>query len=244
MPQSGNFVMSRMEEDGHPSLFMFSLKYGKVKETNKLSLPCGHKTVAYLHSLIINGREQLVVCCGRCTDLKVVDLQTGEWSTAFQDCYPSDICLGGNGRVFVQSQWDSAAILELDSDDFVFKGPIRTLYPGRICSPLCYIPLPVDALVLSYGHKLVAMSVDKKMKVIWEISGKCNDFKFDPAHNVLLVADEIEETVLIVNPENGSLIQTIKLPNMGYIHALDLYKNELVMFHSNNTFNISYFNLL
>ena len=139
--------------------------------------------------------------------------------------------------------WAGPKILQLDCTSFVFNGPIRTVHCDDLCLAMCYVPPPVDALVLCYGHKIVAKCVGRD-KVIWDISGKCNDIMFDPEHNVLLAADEIEETVLIVNPENGSLMQTIKLPDMGNIRALGLHKDQIIMLHSKDEWKISYFNLL
>ena len=48
---------------------------------------------------------------------------------------------------------------------------------------------------------------------------------------MLLGCDELKETVMIVNPENGCLIQTINLYDMGNIRALSLFRNQLNMLH-------------
>ena len=116
----------------------------------------------------------------------------------FSDLELCSFCSGGNGTIFVQSVrgW---SIVELVTTGLELKGPIRTVHPSTLCIVMCYIPPPLDILVLGYTHKSVAMSVDRD-KLIWEIPGRCNDIKFDPENNVLLVADEIRDTVLIVNP--------------------------------------------
>ena len=239
MPQSGNVVMSAKEEDNHQSLFMFSLKDGKLKETNKLSSPCGHKAAAYVYSLIMNGGEQLVVCCVKCSDLKMVDFEMGVWNTGFPGCKLYRLCSGDNGTVFYQSRWDGS-ILKLDATCSVFKSLIRTLHPDMVCEAICYIPYPVNALVLSdaFSSNMVALSVERGV-IIWEFQqekGGVYHHKenavydrtgllFHPELNVLFVADGIRQRVLAVNPSNGDLIQTIDLPELGEIWALGIYNN-------------------
>ena len=176
----------------------------------------------------------------------MLDLQTGEWSTAFTGCKPAALCSGGSGRIFVQSQSD-ASILELDSTIPVFKGPIRTLHPGMRCVTMCCIPPLVDALVFSdaLSSEMTALSVGRN-ELIWEFQEQMGEryhnpkteqvrdrqgLFFYPEHNLLLVADGIRKKVLIVHPGSGHLIQNIDLPHMGHINALGLYNDQTVMLH-------------
>ena len=251
MRQSGDVAVSGREDKGYygsGSLFVFSLKDGKLRDRKKISPSCGHNYVSsYTSALIIDGREKLVVSCYHCDDFKLLDLQTEEWSTAFTGCKPNALCSGDSGTLFIQSREDQT-ILELDCTSSVFKGPIKNLHPNMLCMAMCYIPPPVNALVLSdwYSSKMVAWSVERDA-AIWEfkIKLKLTGLLFHPEHNVLLVADRKKKRVLIVDPEEGSLIQTIDLPDMGEINALGLDKDQIVMLHGNegNHIKISYRNL-
>ena len=150
IPQSGHVVVSGKEYyDGPSSLFVFSLNDGKLNR-KKISSSCDHiprrhllfrqiHVAVYTSSLIIDGKEKLVVSCYGCDDLKLLDLQTGGWSTAFKGCKPNALCPGGSGTIFVQS-WVKGPILQLDATTSVFKGPVRTLHTDIRCGVMCYIP--------------------------------------------------------------------------------------------------------
>ena len=258
MPQSGHVIVNGKEvEDAPWYLLVFSLKDGKLNG-KKISSSCGHTYVTFLSALIVDGREKFVVSCWECDDLKLLDLQTGGWSTAFKGCKPYALCSGGSGTIFIQSRKDRS-ILQLDATSSVFKGPVRTLHTHIICLAMCYIPPPVNALVLSDGFssKMVALSVER-YALLWELQREKGGvyhateegvldrtgLLFHPEYNVLFVADGIRRRVLIVDPGTGGLIQTIDLPDMGNINALGLYKDQIVMLHYDDSGRkISYLNL-
>ena len=75
----------------------------------------------------------------------------------------SALCSAGNGTIFVQSRGDRT-ILHLDTTNPALEGQIyRTFRPDVRGLAMCYIPPPVDVLVLSdeYSLKVVALSFDK-----------------------------------------------------------------------------------
>ena len=250
MPQSGDLVVSGRDDVDDPwSLLVFGLKDGKLKETNRISSSCGHSKGTYTSPLIIDGKEKLVVSCYECDDLKLLDLQTSGWSTAFPGCKPECSCSGGSSTIFVQSGIGEL-ILELDATSSVIKGPIRTLHTDIVCGAMCYIPPPVHSLLLrdlNPSKSMVTLSVEKD-EATWQFENnpRFPCLLFHPGHNVLLVTGDKKATVQIVNPGNGSLIQTIHLPDTGFILEFGLYKNQIVMFHNPNHsgFKISYCDLL
>ena len=261
MPQSGHVVVSGSAEKDDPRyLFVFSLKNGKLNRKN-ISSSCDHKYAARLSSLIIDEREQLVVSCEECDDLKLLDLQMGEWSTAYTGCTPRALCSGGSGRIFVQSRRDQL-ILELDCTRPVFKGPIRTIHTNKWCMAMCYIPPPVDGLVLSDVHSsnMVMKSVERD-EIIWKFQKQKEGTYFNPMnkevydrtgllfhqeYNALFIADGYEKRVLIVDPGSGRLIQTIDLSQMHSIFTLCLYSDQLVMLNDDviDRSKISYLKIL
>ena len=259
MPQSGDVIVSGREEDkDHPwSLLVFSLIEGKLWETRRRSSSCGHKGAAFTSPLIIDERELLVVSCVECDDLKLVDIQTGKWSTAFLGCKPSALCSGGSDTIFVQSREDQS-ILQLDCTNPTFKGPIRTLQTDIYSLAMCYIPQPINNLVISPLHtsKVIALSVERD-DIIWEIQlekGRIyhdriesvfdrTGLLFHPEHRVLFVTNAFSERVSIVGPGNGVLIQDTDLPEIGFIDALGMHKNQLVMLYNKDGLKISYYDL-
>ena len=101
------------------------------------------------------------------------------------------------------------------------------------------------------------MSLEKD-KIIWEFQAEYKATRkektfnfaaeqisilFYPKYNLLLVADGFRQRILIVNSENGCLIQTISLSNMGTVSALILHKDQIVMLHDKAKWTISYLKL-
>ena len=173
MPKSSDVVVSgRKDLDDPWSLFVFTLKDGQLKKKKKISSSCGHRVSTSLSSLIIDSREQLIVSCHHCNDIKLLDLQRGEWNTAFAGCKPSALCSKGSHRIFIQ-QRSGLPIFQFDCSSSVFKRTIKTLHSNIACMAMCYIPSPVDALVVSddFSSKLFALSVERNT-VIWEFQEK------------------------------------------------------------------------
>ena len=244
MPQSGDVVVSGVEAQGPWSLFVFSLNDGPFRNIEMINSSCSHYGTAKILSLAIDRREKIVVTCMRCNDVRLFDQQTGKWWGAYGSANFCALSPGRNSRIFVQLRINSQIdLLQLDSSGLVFK-KIKTVTDveetlrGKWAKAMCYVP-PLDYLVICFGDKLVARSVDTK-KVIWEIPGRCEDIIFHPEHNVLL-ANKIKETVLIVNPSNG-LTETIDLPDLGNIRALGL-RNDQIKDNNKDTWKISYLNL-
>ena len=247
MSHSGNVCFEWNGPRWSPISVCEKLEGRKAEGNEKISSSFDHCEPAFISSHIINGQEQLIFCCTRCDDIKLVDLQKSEWRTAFSVCDPGILCSGSGDITLLQLQREWS-ILQLDSSHSIFKGPMKTLHYNMGCLAMCYIPPPIDALVVSdvRSSKMFALSVERDM-VIWEFQhqkGGIYDHQkervydrmgllFHPEHNVLLVADGIRERVLMVDPGTGRLIQTIDLPDMGYILALGLYNDQLVMLHGN-----------
>ena len=233
LPQSGDIVISAFQPPKIScSLYVFSLENGKLNKKKKIYLSCNHNDIVLISSLIIKGKEKLLVSCYHCDDLKLLDLQTSGWSTAFKGCYPWSSCPGGSGTIFVQRGGDNS-ILQLDATSSVFKGPVRTLHPNIPCSAMCYIRPPVNALVIGLGSsRMVALSV-KKDEVIWEYEKDLVDFLFYPKYDVLLISSGKEDTLSVLNPENGNLIATLPVP---YTPREDRDYSVLLCLLNNETF--------
>ena len=252
MPLTGLIVLTGSETWYGPcSVFVYNFENGTLSKTKNICLPCGERKRTYLTSLMINGREQLVVSCKHCVDIKLLDLQTEEWTVAFSGV-AGKLHDSGNGRLFVDA---GNSILQLDYSGPAFKGPMKTVHPHIGWSNMCYIPPPVDVLVLSdeYSLKVVALSFDKN-EVIWEFSFKNvgimsfhpNCVLFLPENNVLLVVDSgRRKEALIVKPENGCEKQKIDLSEMGSITDLAVFQGHIVMLHiKGDEGKISYLHLL
>ena len=242
MPQSSSIVVSAREEEDIPYLwfiFVYSggggVGDGKITKKKKISLPCEHRPSAkqpvFICPLVVDG-EKLAVSCWECKGIRLLDLQTEKWGPLFEN-WTGNLCTGDQGRIFVQSRNDDS-IDEFSASGLELRGPLKTLQPDIECMAMCYIPPLINALVLSdfYSSKMVAWSVDKDDE-IWEFNEEISEISesgdekgvvrdreglfFCSKDNVLLVADGWNKRILVVNPEDGSLTQTIDLPTMSHI---------------------------
>ena len=208
----------------------------------------------------VTQEEKLALSCPLGDGIKLLDLQTFPKSEAFVGYRTgsSNTCPGGNGQIYLQV--DGNTIVQLNAVNSTFQGPLEgTLHTDMYCKVMYYISSPNDIIVLidEYSSRMVAMSFVKD-EIVWEFQElnqrgdnymyrKSKDrtgLLFYEKYNVLLVADGINERVLIVDPQNGRLIQDLHRPNLSNIAAVGLYEDPNVMVHSKSGYTISYFKLL
>ena len=214
-------------------LYFLTLQHGTVAE-NKVQVPCQDYSVSLL-SLCVNNEEYLAVACKACHDIKLLDLKTKKIvSKAF--IYMNKIqkiCHGQPGRLFIFCGRD---IFELDCSGLRFK-QIQTIPAGiNVCGNLCYIPSPYNLIVVSDRNckEITAISTQTK-KPVWtidEIDGievRTSAFVFLPLKSALLVGGI--DCMYVLDPVNGTLVQTIQLPGISGIHDLYFHRNQLFAIH-------------
>ena len=63
--------------------------------------------------------------------------------------------------------------------------------------------------------------------------------------NVLLVADEENQSIQLLNPENGYVIRSVSMPQLGEIQSLGMCNDQIIMVHLlNRRWKVSYAHLL
>ena len=236
-------------------MFVFKFFDGKMKSET----PCGENSVVYLSSIMINGQEEVAASCHIENDIKMFNQSTGKWSTFFKgEC--SNFCFGGSGIIFTQLRNNSICQLNVHGR----KPKPKTFHTeiNMTIKNMCYIPSPTDALVLRYwDHSLVAISVEE-YKVLWKfpdekekngvpenkerVKDRTGLF-FYPTDNVLFVAEGVNRRVLILKPEDGSLLQIIDLPDVDHIVALDRFYNQIIMLYEDgegHDYKISFYKIV
>ena len=192
----------------------------------------------------------------------LLDPESSNYRSIFRDFRIFCFCEGRNGTIFVQT-FPDYSLLQLDCSDPIYRGPLKTLQSDEVCSYMCYIPPPIDALVLSHrrSSKIFVMSVEKD-EVLWEFGKKkamrvinyifgseeemdCRGLFFCPKYKMLLITDGLNKKLKVVSPENGRLIQSIDLPDLGEIWSLRLYDEQVVILHTRrpHEYEISFLNL-
>ena len=146
------------------------------------------------------------------------------------------MCHGGEpGRLFVHHVRD---ILELDCSRLQFKEIQAIPTSINACRNLTYVSSPHNLIVAIDGNcrEITAISTHSK-ETVWtvdEIDGKeiyvaIRAIVFSPTHNAILVG--VLEKIFVLNPVDGSHIQTIPLPGMGGIFDMCFLKNRMFAIH-------------
>ena len=206
----------------------------------------------------INNKELLAVSCWDCEMIRLLDVETRDVTVAFHDSRfrPTRMSHGeGDVMYVVHGVKGAVQVLELHTAQVPFTGPVRTIQSGmeRYYS-MCYIPSPHRLIVLSLNKEptlILAVSAETEEKV-WEVKGEVDGVEcephgmlFSPQHQVLLVADGVNNRVLVLHPGDGSHLQTIQLDReMDVIWELCLHQNKLVVHHHDGRkHKVSYFSI-
>ena len=230
---------------------------GTVEET-RMDSPCQHNTFIYsLITVVQNGKELLAVACRECRDIKLVDMETKEVTPVFKSPVsdPIDMCPGPDGGLFVTVR--PGNILQLNSSFSVTKTfDLSSFFRGWFTywwlypvTPMCHLPAPHNTLVVNKRSELRAVSLQDRRQV-WR--QQCEGFEpecllFLPQQDVLLVSDWYKPEVRVLNPSDGSTLQTIEISNIDYILTMCLCKDQIVMTQRTEMYNLrgllSYYNI-
>ena len=242
--------------EGHEpwSIFIYTVTGDSLKE-RRHKLPCQHGWHIHPLGIVIKSEEKLALSCAMCREIKLLDMRTKDVTIAFRSEYNVDImCYGEDNTLFVYCLGDGS-VLELDYSTSSFKLG-RTINSGLSdCTEMCYLPTPYIFLALSVCGEDVGeddiirvVSVHRD-KIMWDLTGVVDGLKMNPAGLLfspcygLLVSDMNNSRVLVINPIDGSHLQTINLPSMGEIYGIFLHHDEVIMRHDTNAFKISLFAL-
>ena len=181
----------------------------------------------FYSSLIINEQERLAVACPERFDMKLYDVQKGEWRTVLFTSKVTAFCDGGSDIIFAKKEDQS--IEQLDTSGRVFKDLKKTLSSDiEDCSSMCYIPPPANALVVGNTFQMVVISSDTD-KTIHEYSNLGHSVAFSAKYHVLLTQAAFDEVIIVINPEIGCVIQRIDLSHLGSLVKLGMYNGDQVV---------------
>ena len=225
MKETGVIVVSTQKG----SLCQFSLQEGSFVK-KKIKPPCEHGD-PYLLCLQVAGQEYLALSCYECKHIKLMSLNKQlnsdspihyEMITAFKGEEVDRMCHGEKKRIFVQSA--GGAILELNTSTTTFT-EVRRIRTGRGYS-LCYVPDPHRLIVVRDGNEVRAVSCDNN--VMWRITGHPGRLLYLPSHDAILVYER--DAVVVLNPETGSELKSIPLPDrVRTPQAVCLFNNQVMV---------------
>ena len=126
---TGEIVFVRSVEKEFDHLLRLYTQQGESLDKKKIKLTCDYVHMFTLYFLFVQilWREYLVISCSACRDIKLVNLETLDISTAFSDDQPlGKICRGWH-KLFVEVP---SGFLELDYSSTKFT-KIREIKSGK-----------------------------------------------------------------------------------------------------------------
>ena len=253
--ESGIVVLWGKPSEQTPAAFHLyntSTGFTKLPEVKGL---CEHDRQNLL-PVTMNNKELLAVSCPYCEMIRLLDVENEDVTVAFHDSrfYPGVMSHGEGDVMYVVHGVKGFPVLELNTAQVPFTGPVRTIQSGmEEYFGLCYIPSPHRLIVLSDHHPGIIRAVSAETgEKVWEVKEEFDGVQcyphgllFSPQHQVLLVADGWNCRVLVLHPGDGSHLQTIQLDReMRVIADLCLHQNKLVVHHyDDHKHKVSYFSI-
>ena len=236
MKKSGVLVGHGQRKIGCPwYLFFLSPVWEEIVET------CPH--TPKLLSLLILGQEYLVQSCHLCCDIKVINIKTKEMQTAFSGPKMNIICEGEEKRLFVTVNGKNE-ILELDCSTLKFTYLRDFKITNKNPHSICYVPCTHGLLVVIGDTKIEAIS-SRTGEVTWTLKtfGTIASV-YSPIHNKILAANGYGGKLLVLDPDNGTQVQTIQTPaNVKEIWQMCLHYGHIIIKHGSPFHNIAYLSL-
>ena len=241
---SGLIILWGKTSEETPGVFHLYQKTPGWKKVGELKGLCEHGQFVCVTPCTVKNREFLGVSCPWCHTIHLLDTDSQEIITAFQnpEYYPSLLCKGDGDVMYVVNYVMNNPVFELKIGQIRFTGPQKTIESGmQWIYSMQYIPSNRLLVFSSWEDKLVrAVSVETGEKV-WEVKGEVDSkiccphgMLFSQQYQVLLVADGWNCRVLVLDPRNGSHQRTLYLhreQEMMKIRHLYLHENELFAHH-------------
>ena len=222
----------------------YSCEHG-ARKRRKIRRLCDHFKNIFLLPFTVSDIPYLTVLCSSCCEIKLVNLETEETTTAYNGSEKGlgPMCLGPPGTVYLMDKKNNA-ILDLDCKTTTFMMR-RAIDFKEKSKPSGMIYLADKGTLAFCSHtegRTYAMSLDGGM--IWEKQGhiSTDNERVCPGRmpylhdlGLLLLADVPNWRILALDGRNGEWVQTIHTDEK--IRNIHLIRNnfeipETVQFHS------------
>ncbi len=248
LPASGVMVIDGNTTETDPrALHVYALTDAGLDRRRSVHLPCSHGGDS-ITGLVIDGQELVAVACSLCVNIKLVDIQTGSSSVAYNlqtgsgaaghklYKYKTLICRGEPQRLWVCRFYEvlsqKTSIVELNCSEKRFSETGRVVKTNKWSENICYIE---DRLIIDQKEKIKAISCDSGATQ-WKIS-EADGKEFISGHilltsqqRILLVADVDNRRLLLLKSNNGAFVQSTRFPDtMGNPTDICWHNDQLVV---------------
>ena len=235
---SDSIVIWGMSKSGVPlALHQCSLEERRLRLLRQIGVLCQHEI--HLNSVRLQGQDLLAVACGVCGDIKLKNFGTRETHVAYSsEEVPYRMCPGEADRIWLFC-WRDHTVRELNCSSKTFTETGRTANTHYLfCWSLCYLPTPHKALALSYQDWMEAVSCETGQQ-LWKLEGEFEGKKlqprgvtFHPELQLLLVADRVNDRIILVDPVLGVLVHSLTLQFGDNPLDFCWCRDQLILFHS------------
>ena len=243
MDKSGQIVFwAKSSPENAAAFHVFNSSSAGWKKVKKVEAFCEHEEGVYLQSLNVKSTEMLLVSCASCRKIRLYNMETGNVTTAFHKhaIYPGQMSPGDGDVLYVSHHVEGFPVLELNHPK-QNPGSGKMIQSGmETYHSMHYIPAPHKLIVFSLNTESLIRAVSVvNGEVAWEVKGEIegeicrpHGLLFSPDHQVLLVADGWNSRLIVLNPEDGSVLQTIQLDyQLGAIFNLCIHQQHLIVHH-------------
>ena len=232
------------------------LIYRNEEHQRSIEPPCDHIRGINLLGLEIDQEEYIAVSCAACGTIKLMDFENNpQWVTVFEAPgeQPRKMFQGedfavmvfmceeegdGRGELPHGSLWE-LRILDAGKFKLIKKTTLRGVWNED--TPMCYIPIPQLACVYKTSDpttiKAVSVYTDKLMwKSCWRSSTEwynIQSISCSREHQKILITDgrPRQGQVFVLDPRDGSFLQTITLHSIEYTKELQISGDKMVVWH-------------
>ena len=265
MRKTGEIVFVGLSFTGH-SLYIYTLQQDGSLAKKISKSPCDNyhqkgipitDPVQYFNLLIVQilWREYLAISCSKHKDIKLVDMETLDITTAFNDDQPLGKMCKGWHKLYVEG---SLGLLELDCSSTKFTKireieikmirtetgayRLKSKYPDiwSFIPPPYNMVMGIELYIPGFplsGGATRSVSLDEPHQTVWHLSRKVINGKiilpcrvvYSSRHNALFVVDKDNMTVWVLNPGTGEVLQSINLPELDNVQNVFLQGSQLVI---------------
>ena len=245
---NGEIVMVRPEEEDRDQFLYFYTLQKLTKQSESLDkkrikwpCDCDHNNDLSFLFIQIPWKEYLVISCKLCKDIKLVDMDTLEMSTAFSDHQSLGKLCRGWHKIYVEVP---SSFLELDCSSTKFT-KIRDIRTNTYNYDWSYIPHPHNMMVTAWGEpfqkggQILAASCDEPKDPLWCLFNKeVASMVITPEHvfycsryDALVVLDAKNKTVRALDPGTREVVQNIDVPELDQNDFLEMGNFRSVIKH-------------
>ena len=256
MRSTGQIVVSGDDQKFRQYMNIYTpSKNGEAIKWKRIKSPCSHLHT-YVKVLCVEAAEQeyVAVLCFKCNDIKLLDVKTGSSLPVVEEGSVIGMCHGERNRLFVQSF--GGRIKELDCSTLPFT-ELKTITITD-CALMCSVPSPRNLLIIVddeqwKDHRSTIKAVSLDGDVVWTYEYVGDDYDHYDVLDVrnvifvdglgLLVAGG-KGRIVVLDPDNGLVRQTINLSDVHKIGQLVALNNQIIVLHHQPLANLSFYDVI